>query len=250
MKKGAAIGLGTAAAVLLLAITGDRDPAIPEPPSTQPEPQGGPPEVDAFIRARHYTPTGTRDVRWIVLHSTENDIQPGMARAVAHYFAGQSPTSGPRSSAHYVVDAGEVVQTCALGDVAWAAPGANRAGVQVEMVGRAASTDWLGDGLPVLERTAALVAGLCRHLGIARRRLDPVALVSSELLGAGDTGITTHWSTAEAARLARARGLRMEPWFRNGKWVHSDHADPGLAHDARFPWDAFLDLVRGSHVVV
>lgn len=171
-----------------------------------------------FLQARHYTRAARSagDIRWIVLHSTENPIAPGVARAIARWFEGES---APRASAHYVVGPEETWQCVQLEDVAWAAPGANRAGIQIEQVGQALKTGWLGEGLPVLRRSAEIVAALCRSYQIPVQRVDAAGLL------AGTRGITTH------AMVTRA-------------FKRSDHVDPGGPDDRLWPWDEYLTMVR------
>lgn len=176
------------------------------------------------IQARNYTLAGRTRVDWIVLHSTENAIRPGTARNVATWFGS---ANAPRASAHYVVGPDELIRCVPEADVAWAAPGANRQGIQLELVGQAARTDWLleGDadncGAAVLRRAAELVAELCRRWNIPIERLD------ADALRAGKRGITTHASVGVAFK-------------------QSDHVDPGMPNDRRWPWEAFLALVRSA----
>lgn len=175
-----------------------------------------------FVQARNYTKAARKTVDLIVLHSTENPIRRGTARNVAQWFAGPS---APQASAHYVVGPDETIQCVNDADVAWAAPGANRNGIQIEMVGQAFLTDWAkagsgtADGLDVLRNAAGLVRELCGRWDIPTERLDPAALRAAR------RGITTHAATTEA--------------FKQGT-----HVDPGGKGDARFPWDVFLQLVR------
>jgi hypothetical protein len=201
---GAAIGAvaGAAAAEALEAM-----------PDTERAPPG-PPEVDEFIQARNYTKSkrSLESIRVIVLHS----IEGGKARAVARWFGGPS---APKASAHYCVGPGYVVGCVPLEHAAWAAPGCNHDGVQIEMEGWAFKTNWLGDGLPVLKRTAKLVAQLCRYLGI------PVESLSLDALKGGARGEVTHALVTKAYR-------------------KSSHVDPGGPNDERWPWPEFLGLVR------
>lgn len=171
-----------------------------------------PPEEVPWIRARNYTDArrGTMDI--VVIHSTESGRGKGTARAVAGWFAG---ASAPRASAHYVVGDDEVLQCVLEEDVAWAAPGGNRTGIQIELCGRASQTadEWLRG--PMLGRAAALVAGICRRRGIPIVRLSPADLL------AGRRGITGHVDVSRAFR-------------------ESSHVDPGV----NFVWEDFLEMVR------
>ena len=177
-----------------------------------------------FLKARNYRPAQRKQVDWVVLHSTENPIRPGTAKSVARYFQGPS---APMASSHYVVGPEEVWQCVPEEDIAFAAPGANEKGIQIEMVGQAARTEWSKagsadtDGLDVMTRTAKLVAHICAQWSIPVERLDSAALL------AGKRGLTTH-ATVTAA------------------FKRSNHIDPGLTNDIRWPWAQFLELVKAA----
>lgn len=177
-----------------------------------------PPEAHRlFIPARRYHAGRSAAVRLVVLHTTEGDLRPGAAQAVSRWFAG--PQS-PEASAHYLVDAGEVVQGVHEQDTAWAAPGANNDGIQVEMVGRAAWTAarWgEADARAMVERVGALVGEICR------RHALPIEMLTTEDVLAGRSGVTTHAAVSRAYR-------------------RSTHWDPGPG----FPLAALIDAaVRG-----
>ncbi len=179
------------------------------------------PLVAAFIQARNYLAVKRTKIDWIVLHSTENAVAAGVARNIARWFQG---SSAPMASAHYIVGPDEIVQGVHEELIAYAAPGANERGIQIEQVGqigRQPRTDWLGDGRPVIERSARLVAAVCRRWGIPLERVDAAGLL------AGRRGITTHASVTEAFK-------------------RSTHQDPGLAGDKLWPWDEYLALVRAA----
>lgn len=207
-----------------MAIDGMADEAVlaalkdAKPPDTLPT-------AYEFIAARNFIHGRKAGIDLVVLHSTENPIAIGAARNVARYF---NSSNAPQASAHYVVGPEAVVQCVHEEDTAWAAPGANHNGVQVEQVGQAQFTDWKRDGadpragLAVLKRSAALVADICERYGIPVERVD-----AADLLLGGKRGITTHASVSAAFK-------------------RSDHADPGLVGDRRWPWDAFLAAVRGQ----
>lgn len=197
---------------------------IPELPRLPPDTEPAPPMsrtvdeiVNQTIPARNFTaanrPRSARRV--IVLHSMEG----GTAESVARWFGGPS---APQASAHFCVGPhGIVVAGVPLEHVAWAAPGMNRYGIQIEQEGYAYKTDWLdGEGLATMRTTAELVAALCREEGIPAVRLEPHHLQAPDC-----TGITTHWSVTRAF----------------GK---STHVDPGGPNDKRWPWVEFLRLVQ------
>ena len=170
-----------------------------------------------FLQARNYTRVSAvapRAISLVVLHSAEAPEKPGKAFDVARWFAG---VDAPQASAHFVVDAGEVVQCVREQDVAWGAPGANRNGLHVELVGfaRQDPTDWVDTySAAMLERAAGLVAVLCARYGIPVQALDALDLVH------GKRGVTVHAAVSTA-------------------FHQSTHVDPGPA----FPMDAFVARV-------
>jgi len=168
-----------------------------------------------FVQARHYTPVPLgRPFDLVVIHTAETELAPGVAHAVAAWFAGPE---APRASAHYVVDPGEVVQCVHERDIAWAAPGANTDGIQIELAGRAAFGvfEWASsEAQAMLERLATLVGGIC-----ARRHI-PVRRLSAKELKTGARGLCGHVDVSKA-------------------WGKSSHWDPGPL----FPWDRLMDLV-------
>lgn len=174
-----------------------------------------------YIEARNYTRVIRPKVDLVVLHSTENPIKSGTAKAVAQWFAS---AKAPQASAHYVVGPETVIRCVPEAAVAWAAPGANHTGIQLELVGQASKTEWsrkgLGqaDGYDVLERAAELTRAICDRWAIPMERVD------AEGLKAGKRGITTHAAVTEAFR-------------------KSTHIDPGGVGDAQWPWKLFLNLV-------
>ena len=180
------------------------------------------PEIE-LIQAKNYTNTTRAKVDWVVLHSTENPIKPGTARNVALWFAG---AQAPQASAHYIVGPDTVVQCVRETAVAWAAPGANATGIQIELVGQAHKTDWTRDGdgpqdgLRVVVRAAELTRAICKRWDIPLERVDAAGLL------AGKRGITSHAAVGAAFK-------------------KSTHVDPGGVGDVRWPWEPFLKLVRG-----
>ncbi len=207
-------------------------PVVPAPAvvAQRPVPVGGGDfEGVRFLSAAHQTPVGAhgRNVWWVVLHSTENDCKSGVAAAVAKMFAG----GAREASSHLVAGPDEAVQCVRLVDVAWGAQGANAHGVHVEHAGRAGFTaaGWESDAArAMLERSAGLVAKVCRRYDLPRDLVDAEGLLRGEL------GITTHAEVSRAGRLARARGI-------TSGFSASTHWDPGPA----FPIERYLELVRG-----
>lgn len=155
-----------------------------------------------FIQARNYKRTDGRTVRKIVWHDMEAPETKDTAENIARWAAG--PTA-PMVSWHYATDEDSVVQCVRDEDVAYAAPGANHDGIQIETAGYAKQTtaEW-HDPPGILDIQTTLTARLCRKHGI------PVRFLTAEMMVAepGATGITTH------AEVARA-------------FKRSTHTDPG-----------------------
>jgi len=173
-----------------------------------------------FIQARNYTPCpGGREVRLVVIHTMESSEKPGTARAVAKWFAG---ASAPQASAHYCVDATEIVQCVGELDIAWGAPGANRQGIHVEHAGKAAQNAVEWDDEPsraMLALSAQCVAGICLRWDI------PIVRPSLTEIAAGAKGIVGHWDVTRAFPAAKG-----------------SHVDPGPS----FPWLSYLEQVRSA----
>lgn len=154
-------------------------------------------------------------IRVVVLHTMETDERDDIAEAVATYFS----RTTTRASAHLCVDNDSTVRCVDDQDTAWAAPGANADGLQIEMAGRASQTpaDWSDDySKALLERAAREVAAWCSRWGI------PVRTLTDAQLGDGlSRGITTH---AQVSRVFK----------------RSDHTDPGKD----FPIAAFVQRVQ------
>ena len=169
-----------------------------------------------FVESPHVTRTGGRQIDLIVIHTMEMDEKGETAEHCAQWF--RNPAANV--SAHYCVDANSIVQCVRDQDVGWHAPGANHDGIGIEHAGRAKQTgrDW-GDAYSVamLDRSAALVADLCRKYSI------PVTWLYAADLKAGKRGITTHKAVSDA--------------FKRGS-----HWDPGTG----FPVERYLALVRAK----
>jgi hypothetical protein len=125
-------------------------------------------------------------IRVIVLHTMEVDENdPNVAEAVGNAFANPAR----QASAHVGVDTDSECRYVADTDTAWAAPGVNNDGLQLEMAGRAGQTtgDWTdAASKKILERGAQRTATWCRTYGIPPRRL------SNAELAAGGRGIIDH----------------------------------------------------------
>lgn len=162
-------------------------------------------------------PSRTGGVRLVVVHTAETPCEEGRAYNIAAYLANPAV----RASAHYVVDPGETVAQVPEEGTAWAAPGANSDGIQIEQAAYAGYTadDWQGENQQRMlrEQLAPLVAGICR-----RWDLPAVWLSAADLL-AGRAGVTDHNTVNEA-------------------YQASDHWDCGPS----FPAGLLMELVRAE----
>lgn len=152
--------------------------------------------------------------RVVVIHSMEAPEGPQTAENVANYFAQPST----KASAHVSVDNNSEVRSVLDEDTAWAAPGANSDGLQLELAGYARQTrkEWLDDySLSMLGRAVKVVAVWCKKYGIPPRKL------SQAQLRAGEKGLTSHADVTAV-------------------YKRSDHTDPGPG----FPWDWFITALK------
>lgn len=171
-----------------------------------------------FIAARHFTRTtaGTRRrVRLIVVHDMEAPEKGETAEAIARYFR-DLPAAGPvKASAHVCIDNDSIVQCVRDNDVAFAAPGANSDGLQLELAGYGKQTraQWLDDYSRAVIDNAANVAA---QYGL-KYDIPMIHLTDAQLADGVSRGIIGH---DQASRVFKK----------------SDHTDPG----PNFPWDHFL----------
>jgi N-acetyl-anhydromuramyl-L-alanine amidase AmpD len=169
-----------------------------------------------FVQARNYTRvTGRRKIDLVVIHTMEAPEKPSTAESIAAWFAG---ASAPQASPHYNIDNDSIVQSVAENDVAWAAPGANHNGIQLEHAGYARQTagGWADAySQQMLRLSASLTADICQRHGIPPNYVNVVGLQR------GLKGVTTHANVSAAFK-------------------RSDHTDPG----ENFPMAAYLAWVR------
>lgn len=174
-------------------------------------------ETDNFPinKARFFTDiVQKRNVRVIVIHTMEAPEKGETAENVARYF--QHPDKP--SSAHLCIDNNSIVQCVMDNDVAWAAPGANNDGIQLELAGysRQSKEDWLDPySTLVLENAANATAQYTLKYNI------PIKHLSNEELKKGEKGIVGHAQVTEV-------------------YKKSTHTDPGKG----FPWDYFIERVK------
>lgn len=166
--------------------------------------------------------TPARSIDVIVVHDMEYPERPTGAEWCANYFARRWQDGGPKASAHYMVDNDSVVRGVPDKDVAWAAPGNNHNGIQIEYAGYARQTaaEWNDDySKAALALGAKLTALLCKTHNI------PVVYLTATDLRAGKRGITTHDQVSKA-------------------WGRSNHTDPG----PNFPMAAHIAAIRAERV--
>lgn len=184
---------------------------VPRIPAPSPEYVGPSPHV-MHDGAGH--PLNNNPIRQVVVHCTVTSAKAGTRYAVAHDFR----TTHEDKSAHYVVDAGGIVQVVFDSLVAEHC-GKNLHKIGVELCDEQAGpiSRWKDhDHQEVLRRGANLVAKLCLHNGLPTRHL------TVDQLRADERGIVGHVDVTHAFP-----GV-------------TTHTDPGIG----FPWGAFLAQVH------
>jgi N-acetyl-anhydromuramyl-L-alanine amidase AmpD len=175
-------------------------------------------ETDKFpvIKAKWFSKSqNKREVRLVVIHSVEAPEKPDTAENVAKYFQGLPATK--KASAHLCIDSNSIVQSVFDNDVAYAAPGANSDGLQIELAGYAKQKrmEWLDPyGILMIENAANATAQYCLKYDI------PYVHLTNQQLSNNEKGIVGHYQVSEV-------------------YKKSDHNDPGDG----FPWDLFIERV-------
>ena len=170
------------------------------------------PPSPPFIAARYKG--GRQTPKAVVLHGTVSSDDKGTARNIAAWWNG--PTS-PKSSAHYVRDAREVIQCVGDHTVAYHC-GFNQDSIGYEFCDeqKGPASRWQDkDSLAILRGAAKDVARLCLAYDIEPRRPS-----IAELKRKGPHGIYSHDDSRQAF----------------GGTTHTDPRD--------FPWAQFIRLVR------
>ena len=166
------------------------------------------------VRARWFHKGRIAPIRLIVVHSMEWTERPTTAEDCAHMFK----TMTRQASAHVCVDADSAIRCVDDRDTAWAAPGGNADGLQMELAGYARQTraQWLDEyGRAMLKRAGQICANWSKQHGIPLRKL------SRAELKAGRKGIVSHADISAV-------------------YKRSDHSDPG----GSFPWDFLLEMAE------
>ncbi len=172
-------------------------------------------ETDTWtlVKAKYIGEKRTKPVRVIVIHTAENPESEHAAEDLAKY--GQNPDYP--SSWHITVDSNSIIQCVPDSMIAYAAPGVNSDGIQIELAGRAGqnASDWDDDfSVAMIKLASDAVAQYC-----VKYDVPPVHLTNAQLL-AGEQGIIGHYQASEV-------------------YKKSDHMDPG----PNFPWERFIALV-------
>jgi N-acetyl-anhydromuramyl-L-alanine amidase AmpD len=172
-----------------------------------------------FIPARWFTatPKGTRRrVRIVGIHAMDAPEKGNTAESVARYFATLPPTE--KKSAHITVDCNSTVQCVWDNDIAYAMPGCNRDGIQIELAGYSSQTreGWMDEySMATLQEGARAVAYYLHKYEI------PAVHLTNDELRAGGRGIIGHYQASAV-------------------YKGSDHTDPGPF----FPWEEFMGMIR------
>lgn len=168
-----------------------------------------------YVPARDIGPKRDGPVRVITLHTAETPEKDNAAENLAKYFQHPDYTS----SCHVCTSNKTVIQCVKDSYVAYAAPGVNNDGIQIEMccyMNQTAS-EWRDFySLGLLAITADVVAQYCLKYDIPAQRL------LNAQLAAGQKGIIGHVQASEV-------------------YKKSDHTDPG----PNFPWQRFIPMVQG-----
>lgn len=158
----------------------------------------------------HYRSGRLGDVDLAVIHTSEV--------VVSRFQLAKSMANGDRAvSCHSIVDEQGRLDVLPFTDTAYAAPGANADGDQLEVIGLSSwsRTTWLRSHKGAIEQAARWTADRCRA-----RRL-PVVLLGPAELRADKRGVTTHAAVSAA-------------------FHRSTHTDPGKG----FPLDVMLARVK------
>lgn len=164
----------------------------------------------------HYYEGREEILRLIVIHTMEAPEGPQTAENIAAYFASGDVVA----SAHACVDQDSVVVCLPPSDTAFAAPGANADGYQIEHAGYASQD---GTGWNDTESQAMLRLSAAHAREIALAAGIPLRHLTDDELAAGAAGFVGHDQVSRV-------------------YKRSDHWDPG----ANFPWSQYMSLVNNG----
>ncbi len=174
-----------------------------------------PPPKAPYIRARWFGDRTNKPIKRIVMHGTVSACRPGVAKAIAQYFA----RTERKASAHYVVDPAEVYQCVYDSYVAWH-DGTNFHSLAVEMCDPVEGPKERWNDEPhrqMLRRAARLVAELClaydvpaRYIGPVRVRLGRKGITTHNVMRLAFPKSTTHWDPGKWPRRRFMRLVRTE----------------------------------------
>ena len=164
----------------------------------------------------HYYEGRNEDLRLIVIHTMEAPETTQTAENIAAYFASGAVVA----SAHACVDQDSVVVCLPPTATAFAAPGANADGYQIEHAGYAGqdTAGWADDESQSMLRLSAAHA---REIALAAG--IPLKHLTNAELAAGEAGFVGHNQVSDV-------------------YKRSDHWDPGT----NFPWSQYMSLVNGE----
>jgi N-acetyl-anhydromuramyl-L-alanine amidase AmpD len=158
-----------------------------------------------------------RVVRVLMIHVADAPEKGNTAESVGLYF--KNGAEGRIASAHVGADADSIVQYVPDQHVAYAAPGCNHDGIQIELAGYTAQTDaqWADPySINTINMGALATAQYCLKYGI------PCCHLTNTQLRDGEKGIAGHYQATEVYP-AKDR----------------THTDPG----PNFPWELFMERV-------
>lgn len=173
-----------------------------------------PPSPKYVGPVKWHGPDDNKPIKRVVIHGTVSPCERGGARKISNYF---KITNRP-SSAHYVVDPGEILQCVYDSVVAFHAP-PNHGSIGVELCDPVVGSIDRWDDLEhreMLLRATFLVARLCLAYDVPIRKVGRIGL------RLGRKGITGHVDVGKA-------------------FGQTSHWDPGA-----FPWRRFIADVRSA----
>lgn len=172
-----------------------------------------------YLEADRHGPARSGRVRLVVIHTPEWPESASGAEAVARYFANNPDKRD--ASCHITVDNDSIIQCVKDSFVAWAAPGANHDGIQIELTGFAGQSKEQWRDKFSLAALAIAADAVAQYL--LKYNIPPIHL-SDDQLRKGNLGIVGHDQVSRV-------------------YKKSDHSDPG----PNFPWARFMLYVKGSY---